>query len=143
MGEITKNVAASRESLCSTVQVEREANDMAQSKKRIGSVLIALFVLALTLPAFAAEKRVLISQGDIAPQKIEIAQGEEVIWVNTPGKAVHMEFATQPAGHLFQIPNGVEARVRFQHAGEHKYVIHLDMPTDEGVREFAGSVVVK
>ncbi|HEX9867685.1 MAG TPA: hypothetical protein VGC99_03650, partial [Candidatus Tectomicrobia bacterium] len=107
---------------------------MGKSKKRIGAVSIALLVLALALSAFAAEKRVLISQGDIDPQKIEIAQGDEVIWVNTAGKAVHLEFATQPAGHLFQIPRGAEARVRFQHAGEHKYVIHLDVPT-EGTRE--------
>jgi plastocyanin len=142
MGEITKKVSASRGSLCSTVQVEREANDMAKPKKRIGSVSIALLVLALTLPAFAAEKRVLISQGDLAPQKIEIALGEEVIWVNTAGKAVHLEFATQPTGHLFQIPSGGEARVRFQHAGEHKYVIHLD-PSRQMTWELAGSVVVK
>ena len=46
MGEITKKVSASRESLCSTVQVEREANDMEKSKKRIGSVSIALLVLS-------------------------------------------------------------------------------------------------
>jgi len=141
MGEITKKVSASRESLCSTVQVEREANDMAKSKKRIGSVSIALLVLALMLPAFAAEKRVLIN-GGLDPQKVEIAQGEEVIWVNTSGKVVHIEFATQPAGHLFQIPKGAEARVRFQHSGEHKYLVHRD-PVGEGPWEFAGSVVVK
>jgi hypothetical protein len=141
MGEITTKVSASRGSLCSTVQVEREANDMEKSKKRIGSISIALFVLALTLPAFAAEKRVLIN-GGLDPQKVEIAQGEEVIWVNTSGKAVHLEFATQPAGHLFQIPQGAEARVRFQHSGEHKYVVHRD-PASEGPWELPGSVVVR
>jgi plastocyanin len=141
MGEITTKVSASRGSLCSTVQVEREANDMEKSKKRIGSISIALFVLALTLPAFAAEKRVLIN-GGLDPQKVEIGQGEEVIWVNTSGKAVHLEFATQPAGHLFQIPQGAEARVRFQHSGEHKYVVHRD-PASEGPWELPGSVVVR
>lgn len=114
---------------------------MAIPKKRIGAVSIALLILALTLPAFAAEKRVLIN-GGLDPQKVEIAQGEEVIWVNTSGRAVHIEFATQPTGHLFQIPKGGEARVRFQHSGEHKYIVHRD-PASEGTWELAGSVAVK
>jgi plastocyanin len=115
---------------------------MAKLQTRIGAVSIALLVLALTLSAATAEKRVFITGGTLDPQKIEIVRGEEVIWVNTSGYPVHLEFATQPAGHLFQIPQGVEARVRFQHAGEHKYVIHVGS-AQGGPWEFPGSVVVK
>ncbi|MFN3476034.1 MAG: hypothetical protein ACK4Z6_00555 [Candidatus Methylomirabilales bacterium] len=111
--------------------------------KRIKTLVIGmvgLFALLLWAGPSLAGSRVTVKMGALSPEKVTIAKGEEVIWVNATGSLIHIEFATQPGGHLFQVPKNEAFRVRFEEPGEHKYVVHVH-GGKPGI--LSGAVVVK
>ncbi|MFN3476032.1 MAG: hypothetical protein ACK4Z6_00545 [Candidatus Methylomirabilales bacterium] len=117
------------------------------AKMRKGSKTLAIGALVLlALVAWVslsfAEGRVLVEVAALRPEKVTIAKGEEVIWANATGGLIHIEFATQLGGHLFQVPKDRDLRVKFEQPGEHRYVVHIGLG-GIGAPELQGAVVVK
>lgn len=109
------------------------------AKKLFGSMAMALLVLALVFPALAAERTVVITLGDLRPEKLEIARGDEVTWINASGGLAHVQFAAEPAGHEL-IQKGGTIRMKCDHLPmTHRYVVHISGTKG---RMLTGSILV-
>ena len=87
--------------------------------------LVGFFALLLWAGPSLAERQVVVGPGGVSPERVVISKGEEVAWANATGGLIHIEFETQPGGHLFQLAKGEAFRVRFDQPGEHKYFVHI------------------
>lgn len=93
---------------------------------------LSLFAVLLWAGPSLAESKVVVKALSVSPEQVVIAKGEEVIWVNTTGWVIHLEFETQPGGHLFDVAKDEAFRVRFEEPGEHKYFVHTSVPGGPG-----------
>lgn len=93
-------------------------------KKCLIAMVGVLALLILAGPSLA-EQQVVVGPGGVSPERAVIAKGEEVRWANATGGLIHIEFKTQPGGHLFQVAKDEAFRVRFDQPGEHKYFVHI------------------
>lgn len=114
---------------------------MAKGSKRLAIGALVLLALVTWVGLSFAENRVLVGVGAVRPEKVTIAKGEEVTWDNATGGVIHIEFATQPGGHLFQVPKDAAFRVRFEQPGEHRYFVHISGTKPPSI--LRGAVVVK
>lgn len=109
------------------------------AKKLFSSMAMALLVLALAFPALAAERTVVITWGDLRPEKLEIARGDEVIWLNASGGLAHVQFGEEPAGHKLIQKEGT-IRMQCDHPPmTHRYVVHI---SGTKARMLTGSIIV-
>lgn len=108
-------------------------------KKLFGSMAIAVLVLALAFPALAAERTIVITLGDLRPEKLEIVRGDEVTWINASGGLAHVQFAEEPTGHKLIQKSGT-IRMKCDHPPmTHRYVVHISGTKG---RMLTGSIVV-
>lgn len=114
---------------------------MTKGIKMLAIGMVGLFAFLLWAGPSLAESRVTVKVGAVSLEKVTIAKGDEVTWVNGTGGLVHIEFETQPGGHLFQVPKDEAVRVRFEQPGEHKYFVHISGTRPPSI--LRGAVVVK
>ena len=86
---------------------------------------VSLLCLLVLLPLTAVAGEVVIQNSALTPAELTVDTGDPVMFVNSSGHRVHIEFAPRPEGHhVFQIPELI--RATFHRAGRHPYVVHFE-----------------
>jgi plastocyanin len=106
---------------------------------RSGIIFVATTVLLATATVAAGEGRVVVTREANTPATIEVAVGEEVVWMKASGGVAHIAFAGNDAVQFYV--GGKDSRVKFTQPGTCDYFVHLS----GGIKMQAhrGKVIVK
>lgn len=109
----------------------------------LGVNMLAMAILTLygvlMPPAAVAADRIVIEARALRPTIVETTVGHRVTFVNSSGRAAHVEFVGSSSEHrVFQNPDEIWAE--FHLTGRHEYMVHLS--GGGRATELRGAVVV-
>ena len=86
----------------------------------------ALLTAAWAAGSAAAADNVVVNLDAVDPAVLHTTTGDRVEFVNRTGRAVHLQFGGDPAGHqVIQVPTTGPFWVVFHRTGTHPYVVHV------------------
>lgn len=86
----------------------------------------AVVAVAWNVGTTGATETVFVNADGVEPSALHTTVGDRVDFVNRTGRAVHLQFGGDPAGHrVVQVPTTGPFWVIFHRSGSHSYVVHV------------------